>query len=119
MYRNFTIGSCIRTLRMLLIEVMWSKLSRLSYGQLVLLLWFVQHPNKTGSVSELAKHTKIKGKALGGVLSSLSRTKYRGLPLIEPWGRAVDDTGLRWKLNKQLGSVVDAKKEIARLVATY
>lgn len=98
---------------------MWSKLARLSYGQLVLLLWFVQHPNQTGSVSELSKQTKISGKALGGVLSSLSRTKYRGLPLIEPWGRAVGGSGLRWKLNNQIGSIKEAKNEIARLVATY
>ncbi|GAB4026673.1 MAG: hypothetical protein Fur0011_2850 [Candidatus Microgenomates bacterium] len=84
-----------------------------------LMLWFVQHPNQTWSVTELSKQTKISGKALGGVLSSLSRTKYRGLPLIEPWGRAVGDTGLRWRLNQAIGSIRGVKNEIARLVATY
>ena len=98
---------------------MWSKLARLSYAQLVLLFWFVQHPNKPGTVAELSKQTKIKGKTLGGVLSSLSRTKYRGLSLIEPWGRAKSGSGLRWKLNSSLGSLVDAKKEVARLIAAY
>lgn len=97
---------------------MWSKLARLSQAQLALLYWFVQHPDRPGSVIELSKQTKIKGKALGGVLSSLSRTKYRGLPLIEPWGRAKGG-GLRWKLNGSLESLNSAKKEVARLLATY
>jgi len=98
---------------------MWSKLSRLSYAQLVLLAWFVQHPSKPGTVVELSKNTKISGKALGGVLSSLSRTKFRGLSLIEPWGRPITGSGLRWKLNSHLNSLTEAKKEIARLLAAY
>lgn len=98
---------------------MWSKLSRLSYAQLVLLAWFVQHPDKPGTVDELSKKSKISGKALGGVLSSLSRTKYRGLSLIEPWGRPIKGSGLRWKLNPHLNSLVEAKKEVARLLAAY
>lgn len=98
---------------------MWSKLARLSHAQLSLLDWFVQHPDRYGTVGELAKKTKLKGKALGGVISSLARTKYRGLPLIEPWGRPELGTGLRWKINTKIGSLVEAKKEVARLLATY
>jgi hypothetical protein len=98
---------------------MWSRLARLSHGQLLLLYWFVQHPKSYATIAELSKNTKLKGKALGGVLSSLSRTKFRGLPLIEPWGRPTEGSGLRWKFNSRLESLVEAKKEVARLLATY
>ncbi len=98
---------------------MWSKLSRLSHAQLILLAWFVQHPDRHGTVSELSKKTKLKGKALGGVISSLARSKFRGIPLIEPWGRPDSGTGLRWKINNRLGSLIEAKKEVARLLAAY
>lgn len=85
----------------------------------MLLAWFVQNLSKPGTVAELSKKTNISGKALGGVLSSLSRTKFRGLSLIEPWGRPIEGSGLRWKLNTHLNSLADAKKEINRLLATY
>lgn len=98
---------------------MWSRLARLSHAQLCLLEWFFQHPDRHGTVSELSKKTKLKGKALGGVISSLARTKYRGLPLIEPWGRPDSGSGLRWKINTRLGSLLEAKKEVARLLAAY
>lgn len=98
---------------------MWSRLARLSHAQLLLLYWFVQHPQKYATIVELSKQTKISGKALGGVLSSLSRSKFRGNALIEPWGRPVTGTGLRWKLSSHLSSLVEAKKEIARLLAAY
>ncbi len=98
---------------------MWNKLARLSHSQLILLAWFVQNPDRLGTVSELSKKTKLRGKALGGVISSLARTKYRGLALIEPWGRPDKGSGLRWKINNRLGSLVEAKKEVARLLETY
>ncbi len=98
---------------------MWSRLARLSHAQLRLLYWFVQHPQKYATIAELSKNTKVTGKALGGVLSSLARTKFRGLPLIEPWGRAEEGSGLRWKLNNKIESLIETKKELARLLATY
>lgn len=98
---------------------MWSKLARLSYQQLILLDWFVQHPDNYGTIEVLAKKTKLSGKALGGVLSSLSRAKYRGLPIIEPWGRPKQGSGLRWKLNQNIESLSGAKGEIHRLLAGY
>lgn len=98
---------------------MWSRISRLSRAQLVLLLWFVQHPDSYGSVATLSKATKLSGKGLGGVISSLSRSNYRGEPLILPWGRAVKGSGLRWRLNSKLNSLKDAKGEVERLLLTY
>lgn len=98
---------------------MWNKLSRLSFLQLRLLQWFLAHPDQYGTVESLSRQTKVRGKSLGGVISSLSRSKFRGLALIEPWGRPQRGTGLRWKLNSKLGGIAEAKKEVARLLAAY
>lgn len=98
---------------------MWSKVSRLSYAQLVLLSWFLEHPEEYGSVESLSRSSKLKGKSLGGVLSSLARNKYRGLSLIEPWGRATSGTGLRWKLNPKIGMTKQIKAEVSKVIKAY
>lgn len=98
---------------------MWSKLSRLSYNQLLLLSWFLKHPNEFGEVNKIAKETKLVSKSLGGVLSSLSRSKFRGIPMIEPWGRAKNGPGLRWKLSNTTHTMIDSKKEVQRLLSKY
>ena len=98
---------------------MWSKLSRLSYNQLVVLGWLAAHPAEFGEVRSLARATPLKSKSLGGVLSSLSRAKFRGLSLIEPWGRAKSGPGLRWKMNESLVKSGDIKKEVTRLLSQY
>lgn len=98
---------------------MWNKLSRLSYNQLLLLSWFLRHPNEFGEVNKIAKETNLMSKSLGGVLSSLSRNKFRGVPMIEPWGRAKSGPGLRWKLTINTDKMVDLKKEVQRLLSMY
>ncbi|MEA3354869.1 MAG: hypothetical protein U9Q63_00065 [Patescibacteria group bacterium] len=98
---------------------MLNKLRRLSYNQLVVLLAFLQLNGKAGTVDGLEKKTKLKGKSLGGVLSALSRTKFRGISLIEPVGKARDGKGLRWLLNKKVLDVSKAKLEVNKLLGTY
>lgn len=98
---------------------MLKKLARFSFYQLVLLRYFLNKSEQIVTVKELAKHTLLEDKSLGGVLSSLARTKYRGVALIEPFGRAIESTGLRWKLNTKIIDVEEAKKEVRRLLVTY
>lgn len=56
--------------------------------------------------------TRLKGKSLGGIFSSLSRQKVDGQSLILAWGRAEAGRGLRWKLNTE---VVD-KEELLKII---
>lgn len=98
---------------------MLRRLSRLSFFQLVLLRYFLKNFDKVLTIKEMEKHTLLEDKSLGGVLSSLARTKYRGEGLIEPLGRAVDSPGLRWRLNTKVIDVEAASKEIQRLLVTY
>lgn len=98
---------------------MWSKLARFSRSQLLLFSWFVAHPQKYATVGELSRASRLQGKSLGGVISSLARSKYRGVNLIEPWGRAEGEGGLRWRLNSRLGQVSVMQREIKRLLETY
>ena len=98
---------------------MHNKIARLSYGQLVLLNWFLGHPKSYGTVEQLEKNTPLKSKSLGGVLSSLSRTKFRGISLIEPYGKATHGGGLRWKLSRAIGDITKTKREVRRMLATY
>lgn len=98
---------------------MLHKLAHFSFYQLVLLRYLLKNAGKTVTVKEISKHTMLEDKSLGGVLSSLSRTKYRGVSLLEPQGRAVDSSGLRWRLNTKAIEVEAAKKEVQRLLLTY
>ncbi len=74
---------------------------------------------KVVTVNQLEKKSKLKGKSLGGVLSALSRTKFRDISLIEPVGQAREGTGLRWLLNERLLNVSQAKIEVSKLLKTY
>lgn len=94
-------------------------MSRFSYRQLALLAYMLANAASVLTVNQIAKHTSLKSKTLGGVLSSLSRTKFRGISLIEPLGKAQDGGGLRWRLNTTIIDVNEAKKEVRRLLATY
>ena len=71
------------------------------------------------TVNQLESKTKLTGKSLGGVLSSLSRTKFRSISLIEQVGRARDGVGLRWKLQTSILDVDKAKKEVNQLLKSY
>lgn len=96
-----------------------NKLSRFSFNQLVLLQYLLAKVNEVLTVKQIAKNTPLRSKILGGVLSSLSRTKFRGVSLIEPLGQAQDGGGLRWRINTQVLDVNEAKKEVRRLLSTY
>lgn len=95
------------------------KFARFSFNQLVLLQYLLTHATEVLTVKQMAKHTPLKSKILGGVLSSISRTKFRGISLIEPLGKAQDGGGLRWRLNTAIVDVNDGKKEVRRLLSTY
>lgn len=74
------------------------KIHRLSQTQLHILLLLAKSANGIISPSKIFIKT---GKALGGVISSLSRRQINGESLIQAWGR--NDKGqLRWKLNSKL-----------------
>jgi hypothetical protein len=96
-----------------------NKLRRLSYNQLVVLGSFLSASKKVLEVKVLEGKSGLKGKSLGGVLSSLARTKFRGVSLIEPVGRALDGQGLRWQLNDNILDVNKAKEEVSSLLKTY
>lgn len=95
------------------------KFARFSFNQLVLLQYLLAHATEVLTVRQIARNTPLKSKILGGVLSSLSRTKFRGISLIEPLGKALDGGGLRWRLNTMVIDVAEAKKEVRRLLSTY
>jgi len=78
------------------------KIYRLSPAQLRALYLLAQ--SKNGVISSVESSEKInkKGKALGGVFSSLSRQKIGGERLVFPWGKPESGRGLRWKLNEKL-----------------
>ncbi len=98
---------------------MQSKLRRLSYNQLLVLGVFLSGAKRVFSVSQLEKQSGLKGKSLGGVLSALSRTKFRGVSLIEPLGRSLDGKGLRWRVQTRVLDINKAKQEVSSLLKTY
>ena len=98
---------------------MHEKLRRLSYNQLDVMLVFLVAKDKVVTVKKLEKETKLKGKSLGGVLSALSRTKFRNISLIEPVGRSRDGQGLRWQLNQRFSDISKSKQEVSKLLKTY
>jgi len=98
---------------------MFKKIRRLSYNQLKVLRVFLEAGGKIVTVRQLEKKVKLKGKSLGGVISSLSRTRFRDISLIEPMGRAENGLGLRWMLNERVINVSQAKKEVGRMLRSY
>jgi len=98
---------------------MHEKLRRLSYNQLLVLGVFLRADKRVLTIKDLEKQTKLTGKSLGGVLSAMSRTKFRSISLIEPLGRARDGAGLRWQLNSRVLDISKAKKEVSSLLKTY
>jgi uncharacterized protein YnzC (UPF0291/DUF896 family) len=98
---------------------MQNKLKRFSYNQLLVIRVFLQNAGKVVTLSQLEKQTKLQGKSLGGVISSLTRTKFRNIPLIDPMGQDTTSSGLRWILNDHLLNVSKALIEINRLLSLY
>lgn len=98
---------------------MLNKIKRFSYNQLLVLNAFLKKGGKVVTISYLEKFTKIKDKSLGGVISSLSRTHFRNINLIEPVGADVSGSGLRWILNDRVLDGIKAQAEITRLLKLY
>lgn len=98
---------------------MKNKLKRFSYNQLIVLLAFLRHAGQVVTVRVLEKETGLVGKSLGGVISSLSRTRFRSISLIEPVGASLDKSGLRWLLNTQVIDVKEALSESSRLIGLF
>ncbi len=75
---------------------------RLTQHQLKVLFFLAK--SRTGVISsvECGKKIEYKGKALGGVFSSLVRRKINNESLIIPWGKSDDGRSLKWKLNSKL-----------------
>lgn len=98
---------------------MQNKLKRFSYNQLLVTRVFLGNPSKVVTLKELEKKTKLSGKSLGGVLSSLTRTKFRSIPFIDPVGQDASSSGLRWVLNYRGLAIKEAIKETSRLIKLY
>jgi len=98
---------------------MFKKIRRLSYNQLRVLRVFLEAGGKIVTVRQLEKKVKLKGKSLGGVISSLSRTRFRDISLIEPMGKDLKGLGLRWLLNERVINISQAKKEVNRMLRSY
>lgn len=98
---------------------MKNKLKRFSRNQLIVLQAFLEHAGQVMTVRALEKETSFRGKSLGGMISSLSRTKFRSISLIEPVGASLDRSGLRWILNSSVIDVHEALIETKRLLHFY
>ena len=70
---------------------MENKIKRFSYNQLLVLSAFLKKAGAVTTIAYLQKTTHLAGKSLGGVISSLSRTRFRNASLIEPVG--ADNSG--------------------------
>ena len=80
---------------------------------------FLEAGGKIVTARQLEKKVKLKGKSLGGVISSLSRTRFRDISLIEPMGKDLKGLGLRWLLNERVINISQAKKEVNRMLRSY
>jgi len=98
---------------------MYNRLSHLSYHQLRILRVFLQAGKQVITLKQLQQKTPLKGKPLGAILSSLSRTRFRGSSLIVPVGKDLHTQTLRWTLNHQLLDISKAQAKVNQLLKTY
>ncbi|MBP6989159.1 hypothetical protein KBB48_00100 [Candidatus Shapirobacteria bacterium] len=92
------------------------KIRRLSWNQLRALRVLSKNPKGIIEAEEAEKEVGLKGKALGGVFSSLARQRVGGENLIEAWGRAAKSRSLRWKLNERAISRLRLKEVIEEVL---
>ncbi len=95
------------------------KLYRLSPLQLRAIFVLAKSKNGIVASTETSKEVGKKGKALGGVYSSLARQKFGNEHLIIPFGRSTTGHGLRWKLNEKLISKERLIKIVKEILSTY
>ncbi len=90
----------------------------MSLNQLKALWVLVNNQASVVEAIDSADTLGLKGKALGGVFSSLSRQQINGESLVEPYGRSLGNRGLRWKLNQKAMEIAELKvllKEVLEL----
>jgi len=92
------------------------KIRRMSVSQLRALKVLAESEKGVIESSETSGQTKLKGKSLGGVFSSLSRQQIDGLYMIEAWGRSVSGRGLRWRLNPKTISRSELKRVVKEVL---
>lgn len=95
------------------------KIARYSYNQLKVLLVFLNSASQAVTIDLLEQKVKIKGKSLGALLSSLSRTRFRNQSLILPVGKAPQTSGLRWLINTKIIDLKTTKKQVHQLLSTF
>ncbi|MFC1653397.1 hypothetical protein ACFL1M_00945 [Patescibacteria group bacterium] len=97
---------------------MQNKIRRFTKNQLLVLKVFLQSKTKVVTQNKLEKKTKLKGKSLGGVISSLTRTRFRGNSLIQPAGKATNSNSLRWLLHHTIPKK-ESLTEVNKLLKLY
>jgi len=101
------------------VDIVESKLHRLSFHQLKALSLLGETPSGIISSTASGKDIGVTGKALGGVFSSLSRQRIGGEPLVIAFGKSADGRGLRWKLNTAVISIEKLRKVVKELVESW
>jgi len=94
-----------------------SRLYRLSMNQLKVLKLLAESRRGVVDSARVGKKIGLRGKALGGVFSSLARQRVGKERLILPWGRSREGVGLRWRLNTKLISQRRLAKIVDQLLA--
>ena len=92
------------------------KIRRMSLSQLRALKVLVESKNGIIEAYDAEREIGLKGKALGGVFSSLSRQKINNQSLVLVWGRSEAGRGLRWKLNTELINVLELNRVIREII---
>ena len=92
------------------------RIHRLSVNQLKALEVLAVSKNGIVEAMDSSDGLGLKGKALGGVFSSLSRQVISGQHLIEAWGRGLEGRGLRWKLNTEAITQSELKKTVEEVL---
>ena len=99
-----------------LVEKWRQRIHRLSINQLKALEVLTVSKNGIVEASDSSNNLGLKGKALGGVFSSLARQVIDGQYLIEAWGRGSGGRGLRWRLNIEAISQQELKKAVEEVL---
>lgn len=88
----------------------------LSPSQLRALFLLSKSPKGLISSSDSSKTIGKKGKALGGVFSSLVRHKINGETIVIPWGKSENGRGLNWRLNEKIINKEKLNKIVSEMI---
>jgi len=93
-----------------------SVIHHFSPSQLRALYLLSKSPKGIISSNKSSKEIGKRGKALGGVFSSLFRHKINGQNIVIPWGKSETGKGLKWKLNTDLVSQDKLNKIVSEII---